>query len=325
MFVITAFAILHGGGAQTRRALLIGISAYDTQQTQWNPIHGTNDVALLRTALRHCGVADVTELRNADATYKGICLALEKLIGSTSPGDIVYLHMSGHGQPVEDYDGDEEGKDTWDEAFVPYDAPRSYVKGRYEGERHLTDDRLNKYIERLRSKAGDHGMVYVSIDACHAGDSYRDDDDDKDTYNVPDDGGMDFVDVDYEEVQPIVEWSQCARGTAEGFSRSGRTYSASDVIVREMVALKPSRRKSPLVVMESCLSTQRSYELRLKLRGKDFYCGPLSYIIYKVLRGGSAMLSTDVSWVRQVKRRFASALPANNPQRLVIETTQAGI
>lgn len=162
MIIITAFAILNGGGAQTRRALLIGISAYDTQQTQWNPIHGTNDVALLRTALRHCGVTDISELRDAEATYKGVCLAMEKLISRTCPGDIVYVHMSGHGQPVEDYDGDEVGKDSWDEAFVPYDAPRTYDKGRYEGERHLTDDKLNRYIEKLRSRAGAKGMVIVS-------------------------------------------------------------------------------------------------------------------------------------------------------------------
>lgn len=306
--------------AQTRRALLIGISDYNMATTEWSPIHGTNDVALLKAALTQKGVRSITELRDAQATYSGICSALETLIARTASGDIVYVHMSGHGQPVEDYDGDERGKDEWDEAFVPYDAPKCFARGRYEGDRHLTDDILNRYVERLRMKAGREGAIYVSIDACHSGDSYRDDDDDcacsavYETIKPEDlDGGS----------QPA--WSTCSRGSAEGMSRHGKVYSASDAVTRETVLLPKDARKAPLAMLESCLSTQRSYELTVKMRGQDFHCGPLSYVIYKVMTSGNDLLSSDMSWVRRVRTEFARALPGNNPQKLVIETTEQSL
>ena len=48
-------------------------------------------------------------------------------------GDIVYLHFSCHGQPVEDLDGDE--KDGWDESIVPYDAWKKPISGIYDGKK----------------------------------------------------------------------------------------------------------------------------------------------------------------------------------------------
>ena len=62
-------------------------------------------------------------------------------------GDIIYLHFSCHGQPIEDIDGDED--DGWDEALIPFDAKKKYQKGTYTGENHITDDELNSYLKRL--------------------------------------------------------------------------------------------------------------------------------------------------------------------------------
>ena len=137
------------------RALLIGISEYSPKY-QWNSISGTNDIDLIKGVLKDFSIK---ELRNKNATFANITKELERLIAQSNPNDVVYIHFSGHGQPIEDYDGDE--ADGWDEAFVPYDAGDKYVAGVYEGEKHLVDDTLNGLLERLRVKLGPKGFLYV--------------------------------------------------------------------------------------------------------------------------------------------------------------------
>ena len=140
-------------------ALLIGISKYSPKYN-WNAISGTNDVDLIKGMLKGFSIR---ELRNEKATYNKIAKEFERLIQQSQPADNVYIHFSGHGQPVEDYDGDE--TDGWDEAFVPYDAGDKYIAGVYEGGKHFLDDTLNGYLERLRTKLGPSGNIYVVIDA----------------------------------------------------------------------------------------------------------------------------------------------------------------
>ena len=57
----------------------------------------------------------------------------------------------------------------WDEAFIPYDAKRCYKENVYRGENHLLDDELNNHLNAIRKNVGENGIVYVVIDACHAG------------------------------------------------------------------------------------------------------------------------------------------------------------
>ena len=92
-------------------------------------------------------------------------------------GDLVYIHFSCHGQPVEDLNGDE--PEGWDEALVPIDAKKVYQKGVYEGKNHIIDDELNEYLREIRTKVGKNGFVYVVVDACHAGSSYRGDEEER--------------------------------------------------------------------------------------------------------------------------------------------------
>lgn len=131
--------------AQRKRAFLVGISHYDTALTayQWNNINGVEDVNLLSPILKEQGFS-VTSILDEKATYQNISTQLTSFIKKTKKGDIVYLHFSAHGQPVEDMNGDEE--DGWDEAIVPIDAYKLYKKGVYEGKSHLLDDQLNKYV-----------------------------------------------------------------------------------------------------------------------------------------------------------------------------------
>lgn len=137
--------------AQKARALLIGISNYpacSVQNMQWNAIHGANDVEMISNVLAQKGFL-LSSLTNQNATAANIRKALSALGKAVAPGDLVYIHFSGHGQPVEDVSGDE--ADGWDEAFVPFDAYRSFQKGFYEGGQPYSRRRTRPFC-RLHSR-----------------------------------------------------------------------------------------------------------------------------------------------------------------------------
>jgi len=271
-------------GAKSKYALLVGISnykAYDPK-TEWNDIHGTNDVALIEPLLKQQGF-QTDKLLDGKATYKNIVARLKALVRRTTEGATVYLHFSCHGQPYEDLDGDEE--DGWDESIVPVDAPLSYEKGIYEGSRHLIDDELNIYVESLRKKVGPQGCVYVVIDACHAGRSSR----------------------DFDEVEHT-------RGTKRGFSPNGLYYKPK----REREThykLQSSRQKAPVTYLEACLSTQSNSEV--KRDGK--YYGPLSFHIAQVIKDHS--IGSDNRWAYRVQQLMRADNQIQS-QDMVIESSR---
>ena len=149
ILILALFLALPLSGDAKKRALLVGISKYRANgRTAWGNIHGKEDVDSLAPALTKKGFA-VTTLVNEQATYQGIVSSLKGLISETQKGDIVFIHFSCHGQPVEDgllkgYPKDE--KDGYDEAIVPIDAGKVYSPNGYKGEKHLIDDKLNGYI-----------------------------------------------------------------------------------------------------------------------------------------------------------------------------------
>lgn len=154
--------------AQTKRALVIGIGEYEDKA--WSKINGDKDVALVRTYLSNAGYTDVKFLVNKNATKKNILNSLERLKKECNRGDIVYIHFSGHGQQMTDFNNDE--KDGLDECWIPYDA---YLKccEHDKGEKHLTDDELNAIFHTIKTKIGLNGKMLVVVDACHSGDSSR--------------------------------------------------------------------------------------------------------------------------------------------------------
>ena len=174
---------LHSAEAQTKRALLVGIGAYPPE-SGWCKIHGDNDVPLITTALTHKGFStnNILCLTNKKATKTNIIKSLNQLIQQANDNDFIYIHFSTHGQQVTDVNGDEE--DGLDEAIIPFDASKTYVKGKYEGENHLIDDELNHYLTSLRKKIGKDGSLLVVIDACHSGDATRGEGDESDTLMI---------------------------------------------------------------------------------------------------------------------------------------------
>ena len=158
--------------AQTKRALVIGLG--EQQDKAWNKINGDKDVPFVQAMLKNAGFKSVTILVNRQATKVGIVRAFKRMTASCKHGDVVYIHYSGHGQQMTDVHNDE--RDGLDECWIPYDACRK-ASTTYHGERHLTDDELNVYLNVIRNKIGARGKLLVVIDACHSGDGTRGDDD----------------------------------------------------------------------------------------------------------------------------------------------------
>ena len=124
--ILVAMLVFSVVYAQRKRAFMVGISHYDTALTgyQWNNINGVEDINLLSPILKKQGFSTIT-LLDQQATFSNVILRLSQFINKTRKGDIVYLHFSTHGQPIEDINGDEE--DGWDESIVPIDAYKTYL------------------------------------------------------------------------------------------------------------------------------------------------------------------------------------------------------
>ena len=152
IIIILGTSAAHAGG---KRALLIGISEYPTHrmpELTWNPIHGANDVELMKEPLRKQGFS-ITTIKAGNTNYA---------------------------QAYEDLSGDE--ADGWDEAIVPYDAMLQYKAGVYDGRNHILDDELEGYVSSIRSKVGRQGYVYLVLDACHMGGASRGDEEEEELF-----------------------------------------------------------------------------------------------------------------------------------------------
>ena len=281
--IAVAMLFFSAVNAQRKRAFLVGISHYDTALTgyQWNNINGVEDVNLLGSVLKNQGFT-ATTLLDEQATFDNIVSRIAQFTNKTKKGDIVYLHFSTHGQPVEDQNGDEE--DGWDESIVPIDAYKLYKKGLYEGQKHLTDDLLNKYIKKLREKIGSTGFLYVVIDACHAGTSSRAND-------------------------------ETIRGTHVGLTSNNKVFKPS-INKKSHYRIEASAKLSDVLFIEACRSDQVNTEI--KVDGKRF--GPLSYNIAQALFGFT--LNTNANeFVESIKHSLMNTGRWPNNQNLVIEAS----
>lgn len=273
--------------AQTKRALIVGISEYQQSTGDaWAAIHGANDADLIAPVLKKQGFS-IVKVSNKTATAKRIRKELTNLCSASRPGDMVYLHFSCHGQPFEDIDGDEE--DGWDESIVPYDAMMVYAKGRYEGGNHITDDELHGFFTKLRKAVGTSGFVSVVVDACHAGGSSR---------------GEEDVDEDEE---------MFVRGTKRGFSPHGKDFRPR-INASGHFQIPQQSGLSDIVILEACRSYQSNYEV--KQSGK--YYGPLSYYVSQVL--AKQKLARGIDWVLEVKKLMNSDRRLTR-QNMVYETS----
>ncbi len=161
--------------AQTKRALIIAIGNYPNPRVNgWPEISSTNDVPLVKAALAKQDFKNIWTLVDAQATKLGIEKALDKLIDSSKSGDIVVIHISSHGQQIED-DNENEEEDGLDECIVPYGAVYSSDLTAFtkNADGYLRDDVFGEKITLLRNKLGGKGDILVTIDACHSGTGSR--------------------------------------------------------------------------------------------------------------------------------------------------------
>ena len=149
---------------------------------------------------------------------------------------------------MEDLNGDE--LDGWDEAIIPVDAMKAYQKGKYEGKNHILDDELNEYLKVIREKIGKTGFVYVVVDACHAGYSYRGNE---------------------EEV--------ITRGTNRGFSQMNKPF-VPKIDKRGKIEIEHSETMSDICILEAC----RSYQVNSEIQENGTFYGSLSYYVNQVLQ-----------------------------------------
>lgn len=168
-----------------RHALLIGIDDYST--TPFRSLKGAvNDINLIRDVLeKHHGFKPehITVLLNEKATHLGIRDAFRALGAQAEPGDLIYIHYSGHGSSACDLNGDE-GNDGLDSTWVPYGS-RSEVRDAYDSkdcdltikrgvvsdevdlnQYDILDDELNQWVAALNAVT--ENVVFVS-DSCHSG------------------------------------------------------------------------------------------------------------------------------------------------------------
>ena len=270
--------------AQTKRALVIGLG--EQQDKAWNKINGDKDVPLVQVMLKNAGFKSVTTLVNRQATKVGIVGAFKRMVASCKQGDVVYVHYSGHGQQMTDVHNDE--KDGLDECWIPYDAYRKASKT-YHGEKHLTDDELNIYLNAIRHKIGAKGKLLVVIDACHSGDGTRGDDDEVVR------GVEDTLVVD----------SLNARGLYEAFEIVKSLF-MGDNDKKKIINDKAKPLAERWITISACRSDQVNVEMKSPTVGK------LTYALWKELKNRDKV--NNYEFIRRI-RKFVNRNTSSRPQQ----------
>ena len=270
--------------SQTRRALVIGLG--QQQDKAWNKINGDKDVPYVHRMLKEAGFKSITTLVNKQATKVGIVGALKRMIASCRQGDVVYVHYSGHGQQMTDVHNDE--ADGLDECWIPYDAYRK-ASATYHGEKHLTDDELNVYLNAIRNKIGEKGRLLVVIDACHSGDGTRGDNDEVVR------GVEDTLEVDSENV----------RGLYEAFE-TVKSFFMGDNGKENVINPKAKPLAERWITISACRSDQVNIEMKRPTVGK------LTYALCEVLKNG--VKGNNEEFIRRI-RKFVNVNTGSRPQR----------
>ena len=272
--------------AQTRRALVIGIGQQEDKA--WGKINGDKDVAYVAEMLKGAMYKEenITRLVNRQATKVGIVGVFKRMVASCRQGDVVYIHYSGHGQQMTDVHNDE--RDGLDECWIPYDACRK-ASATYHGEKHLTDDELNVYLNAIRNKIGAKGKLLVVIDACHSGDGTRGDDEDIVR------GVEDTLKVD----------SLNARGLYETFEAI-KSFFMGDNGKEKIINAKAKPLAERWITISACRSDQVNIEMKKPAVGK------LTYALWKELKNCDKVNNDE--FMRRI-RKFVNRNTSSRPQQ----------
>ena len=259
--------------SQTKRALVVGLG--QQQDKAWNKINGDKDVPIVQGMLKSAGFKSVTTLVNQQATKAGIIGAFKRMAASCKQGDVVYIHYSGHGQQMTDVHNDE--TDGLDECWIPYDAYRKACKT-YHGEKHLTDDELNVYLNAIRDKIGAKGKLLVVIDACHSGDGTRGDED------------------------------EVVRGVEDVF-KAVKSLIIGDNDKEKVINQKAKPLAERWITLSACKSDQVNIEMKNPAVGK------LTYALWMELKNGDKINNEE--FIKRI-RKFVNRNTSSRPQQPVL-------
>lgn len=259
--------------SQTKRALVVGLG--QQQDKAWNKINGDKDVPIVQGMLKSAGFKSVTTLVNQQATKAGIIGAFKRMAASCKQGDVVYIHYSGHGQQMTDVHNDE--TDGLDECWIPYDAYRKACKT-YHGEKHLTDDELNVYLNAIRDKIGAKGKLLVVIDACHSGNGTRGDED------------------------------EVVRGVEEVFE-AVKSLIIGDNDKEKVINQKAKPLAERWITLSACKSDQVNIEMKNPAVGK------LTYALWMELKNGDKINNEE--FIKRI-RKFVNRNTSSRPQQPVL-------
>ena len=176
LLALSAFSAPAGAApAAHTRALLIGISDYghfypNLQENErvFQDLDCEGDLYLIKNALihtLHCDPQhDITILNTpATTTHDAILQALQKLVTETGPGDVVFVHFSGHGDQLPD--------DTKTTKFASAIVPSDYKTPSPEAKTEATSNEISGrtilgYVQQLRGRHP--AQVVLSFDSCHS-------------------------------------------------------------------------------------------------------------------------------------------------------------
>lgn len=173
------FAVLAAwpASAATGYALLVGVSDYPGLAPHHALRGPANDVRLIldfmetneALGFRRENVtvlADGVEGADGLPTLEAIGAALETLGKRVGQGDLVYLHLSGHGSRQAARNPALEA-DRLDEVFLPADTGEA-VEGIYPNA--LVDDDLGRAVDAIRAAGA---FVWIVLDSCHSATATR--------------------------------------------------------------------------------------------------------------------------------------------------------
>ena len=236
------------------KAVLIGVSNYP-EGSGWCKLNAHNDLTLLGSVLSPKW--DIIILEDRQATYDGILSLLDMTAKSTSLGDTVLIHFSGHGQQMLPIEADPlHDPDMLDEAIIPYDAKKDWSLD-YTGQNHLRDNEFGALIDAIRNKAGVEGLVVVVLDACHSDSMQKGPDDNIDTTSI-------------------------YRGTSDIFGRVITDDAIKKRFNRDTSKIE-SNHNATVVYLSACQAHSKNAEIT-RPDGKGY--GSLSYAVAGALKDG---------------------------------------
>ncbi len=131
--------MLSNSKKMTKKAVLIGITYKGTMERSLHDVQNTKRVLEEKLGFASEHIQVMTDETSFPPTRKNLEYTLKAFAGEAQEGDTLYLHISGRGSFIRDFNGDESNR--LDEVLLPSDFMRTGI---------LTDDWIRKeFVGRI--------------------------------------------------------------------------------------------------------------------------------------------------------------------------------